>query len=124
MCGVTGFLDRRAGVRTDTMADVIDRMTSTLSHRGPDDEGTWTDPSAGVALGRRRLAVIDLSRAGCQPMVSGGGRYVLTYNGEIYNQPISPRSWLAPDTASAGDPTPRSCSPPSSNGACGGRSTG
>jgi len=85
VCGVTGFLDRRAGLRTDTMAEVIGRMTDTLSHRGPDDDGTWLDAESGVAFGHRRLAVIDLSAAGCQPMASHGGRYVLTYNGEIYN---------------------------------------
>ncbi|HWI02303.1 MAG TPA: hypothetical protein VNT52_00485 [Acidimicrobiales bacterium] len=82
---MTGFLDRRAGLRTDTMAEVIGRMTDTLSHRGPDDDGTWLDAESGVAFGHRRLAVIDLSAAGCQPMASHGGRYVLTYNGEIYN---------------------------------------
>ena len=60
-------------------------MTSTLSHRGPDDEGLWQDESAGVGLGNRRLAVIDLSAEGHQPMVSRSGRYVLTFNGEIYN---------------------------------------
>ena len=85
MCGVTGFLDHRARLRTETMADVIDRMNGTLSHRGPDDAGTWIDAESGMALGHRRLAVIDLSPAGRQPMVSHGGGLVLAYNGEIYN---------------------------------------
>jgi asparagine synthase (glutamine-hydrolysing) len=61
------------------------RMTDALEHRGPDDGGQWVDPSAGIALGHRRLAVLDLSTAAHQPMLSPGGRYVLTYNGEIYN---------------------------------------
>ena len=60
-------------------------MVATLQHRGPDDEGIWLDPEAGIALGHRRLSVIDLSAAGHQPMVSHSGRYVLTFNGEIYN---------------------------------------
>lgn len=60
-------------------------MVSTLGHRGPDDAGEWTDAAAGIALGHRRLAVLDLSQAGHQPMISGGGRHVLSYNGEIYN---------------------------------------
>jgi asparagine synthase (glutamine-hydrolysing) len=60
-------------------------MAAALAHRGPDDAGQWIDPASGVALGHRRLAVLDLSQAGHQPMVSAQGRYVLTYNGELYN---------------------------------------
>jgi asparagine synthase (glutamine-hydrolysing) len=60
-------------------------MARALSDRGPDDAGEWSDADAGIALGHRRLAVLDLSQAGHQPMISGGGRYVLSYNGEIYN---------------------------------------
>ena len=60
-------------------------MTAALVHRGPDGDGQWSDTDAGVAFGHRRLAIIDLSPHGAQPMVSAGGRFVLTYNGEIYN---------------------------------------
>jgi Glutamine amidotransferase domain len=60
-------------------------MTDTIAHRGPDDEGAWVDPLAGTALGSRRLAIIDLSPNGHQPIQSASGRYVIAYNGEIYN---------------------------------------
>jgi asparagine synthase (glutamine-hydrolysing) len=61
------------------------RMADTIAHRGPDDSGTWADDDAGVALAHRRLSVIDLSAEGHQPMSSASGRYVIAYNGEIYN---------------------------------------
>jgi asparagine synthase (glutamine-hydrolysing) len=60
-------------------------MTAVLHHRGPDDDGVWTDPDAGLALGHRRLSIIDLSPAGHQPMPSPSGRYWIVFNGEIYN---------------------------------------
>lgn len=85
MCGFTGFLDRSGQTSPEQLTDIISRMTATLPHRGPDDGGIWTDPLNGVALGHRRLSILDLSAAGHQPMVSRGGRYVIAFNGEIYN---------------------------------------
>ena len=67
------------------MQSVARRMSDRLSHRGPDDDGVWSDPDSGVALGFRRLAIRDLSPAGHQPMVSASGRFVIAYNGEIYS---------------------------------------
>src|ERR1043165_9227102 len=84
MCGLTGFLQTDGGSDTDMRMRVA-KMSDCLRHRGPDDEGTWTDGSAGVALGFRRLAIIDGTPAGHQPMVSSDERWVLMLNGEIYN---------------------------------------
>jgi asparagine synthase (glutamine-hydrolysing) len=83
MCGIAGFLQ---GDRLHGDAALVARaMATTLTHRGPDDSGIWLDEQAGVALGHQRLAIIDLSAAGHQPMISSRGRYVVAYNGEIYN---------------------------------------
>src|SRR5687768_6681250 len=67
------------------MRDIAGRMASQVMHRGPDADGTFVDAEAGVAFGFRRLAIIDLSDAGGQPMTSASGRYTIVYNGEIYN---------------------------------------
>jgi asparagine synthase (glutamine-hydrolysing) len=85
MCGFAGFLQRSRVIAADAMADTVRRMADTLRYRGPDDAGTWTDPPAGIALGHRRLSIIDLSPEGHQPMISASGRYVVAFNGEIYN---------------------------------------
>ena len=82
MCGIVGFLSA-APDRLDTLT--LRRMADAIAYRGPDDAGYWTDPEHGIALGHRRLAVVDLSASGHQPMVSACGRYVLVFNGEIYN---------------------------------------
>lgn len=82
MCGLAGLL--MDGLGADVEA-VVGAMTETLRHRGPDDDGVWIDASAGIGLGSRRLAIVDLSPLGHQPMVSPSGRYVIAYNGEIYN---------------------------------------
>jgi asparagine synthase (glutamine-hydrolysing) len=82
MCGITGFLSRE--VRYDWQK-VVGDITDTLVHRGPDDGASWIDPQGGIALGHRRLSIVDLSAAGSQPMHSTCGRYVIAFNGEIYN---------------------------------------
>lgn len=84
MCGISGFANPR-GAPGQRLEHVVRSMTRPLAHRGPDDEGVWVDQEAGVALGHRRLSIIDLSETGHQPMVSSCGRYVLVFNGEIYN---------------------------------------
>jgi asparagine synthase (glutamine-hydrolysing) len=84
MCGVTGFLDPRPATRQAREA-IVAGMTRTLFHRGPDDGDVWVDAEAGIALGFRRLSIIDLSPLGRQPMVSANGRHVIVFNGEIYN---------------------------------------
>ncbi len=84
MCGIAGFWDRRPA-RAEELHDRIVAMTDTMRHRGPDDAGSFVDAVAGIALGTRRLAIIDLSAHGHQPMVSSDGRYVVSFNGEIYN---------------------------------------
>lgn len=83
MCGFAGFLDISA--TTPDRARVVEAMAATLVHRGPDDQGVWCDDQAGIALGFRRLAILDLSPQGHQPMASRDGRWVISFNGEIYN---------------------------------------
>jgi len=84
MCGVIGFL-QPSGFATASTEETLRELSATLSHRGPDDAGTWVDGEAGIALGHRRLAILDLTSAGQQPMISASGRYVIAFNGQIYN---------------------------------------
>lgn len=87
MCGIAGFIDKNAKLDPRRYMTIVTAMSSTLAHRGPDGAGSWIDENAGLTLGNRRLAIIDLTKAADQPMVSSCGRFVLTYNGEIYNAP-------------------------------------
>lgn len=81
MCGIAGFLHRDAPEPGASLA----RMLRAIAHRGPDAEGAWLDAERGLAMGHRRLSILELSNAGSQPMTSASGRYVLAFNGEIYN---------------------------------------
>lgn len=80
MCGIFGTLGNRSVPR-----GLVDRACGALRHRGPDDSGVWLDDATGIALGHTRLSILDLSPAGHQPMQSVGGRYIVVFNGEIYN---------------------------------------
>ncbi len=86
MCGIAGIW-RLNGGSADAVARVAGAMIDTLRHRGPDDRGVWVDEAAGLALANRRLAIVDLSPGGHQPMRSADGRVVIAFNGEIYNHP-------------------------------------
>ena len=85
MCGIAGFLGLPGALGENALRDLAQGAAARLALRGPDDEGIWLDAEAGVALVFRRLAIIDLSQEGHQPMTSACGRYVMVYNGEIYN---------------------------------------
>jgi asparagine synthase (glutamine-hydrolysing) len=80
MCGIAGFLGSTRGA-----SGVLHAMCGAIWHRGPDDRDVWADETDGVGLAFVRLAILDLSPAGRQPMASGAGRFVIVFNGEIYN---------------------------------------
>jgi len=84
MCGIAGYWSD-GGLRQSTAYEIVARMAGAIRHRGPDAHGAWVDTGAGIALGHRRLSILDLSPAGAQPMQSASGRYILVFNGEIYN---------------------------------------
>jgi len=84
MCGIAGFIDPR-GFNAEHAGRVGTAMCGAIAHRGPDDAGIWMDPQRHVLFAHQRLAIIDLSKSGQQPMQSASGRYVLCFNGEIYN---------------------------------------
>ena len=83
MCGIAGFI--HLGEGRDASSSRLTAMLEPIRHRGPDDGGVWVDAQHGVALGHRRLSILDLSPAGHQPMTSACGRFVIVFNGEIYN---------------------------------------
>lgn len=117
MCGIAGLISATAPVS----GELIRGMTDRIVPRGPDSSGEWISADGQLGLGHRRLAIIDLTEAGHQPMHSACGRYTVTYNGEIYNFEDLRAELTAGGAArlGAGIPIPRSCLPPSLPGACG-----
>ena len=85
MCGIVGFIEFAEKRSVDSATSNIEAMTDIMARRGPDDSGIWLDTGAGAAFGFRRLAILDLSPHGHQPMLSPCGRYAIVFNGEIYN---------------------------------------
>jgi asparagine synthase (glutamine-hydrolysing) len=82
MCGLAGFLTEK---QWNVSYDLLKSMAARITHRGPDAEGFWSEPQAGIGLAHRRLSILDLSDAGSQPMASVDGRFIIAFNGEIYN---------------------------------------
>lgn len=101
MCGIAGDWDFQARRSEADTHQLLRRMTAAIAHRGPDGDGYWCDPPRGIGLAHLRLAIVDLSPAGAQPMASVSGRYTIVYNGEIYNhvalrqavEALRPMSW-------------------------------
>jgi asparagine synthase (glutamine-hydrolysing) len=85
MCGIAGVWDQHRRHTPDRLAATVTAMAGAIAHRGPDASATWVDSEAGLAFGHRRLSIIDLTPAGAQPMVSWSTRFVISYNGEVYN---------------------------------------
>jgi asparagine synthase (glutamine-hydrolysing) len=85
VCGITGFLKMRSPFLAREGETIVEAMAQRIHHRGPDDGGVWSDANAGIFFAHRRLSIVDLSPAGHQPMISASGRFVVVFNGEIYN---------------------------------------
>ena len=85
MCGIAGAWTPASGLGRDALQALGERMGAAIAHRGPDDAGSWTAPEAGLVLAHRRLAIIDLSPEGHQPMASNDQRWIVAFNGEIYD---------------------------------------
>jgi asparagine synthase (glutamine-hydrolysing) len=99
MCGITGFLSSNMSAQAQ---EIGARMAEAIQYRGPDDQGVWLDREAGVLLAHRRLAIVDLSAAGHQPMVSPSGRFMMVFNGEVYNH-LEMRAALASHSSAPTD---------------------
>ena len=85
MCGFAGFIENSGGGNRELLEHQATTMAASLVHRGPDSSGVWVNPDAGAAFSFRRLSIIDLTAGGEQPMLSEDGRFVIVFNGEIYN---------------------------------------
>ena len=82
MCGLTGFLTTGDNSSYAEMEQFLLSMRTSIMHRGPDDAGSWVDANSGIWLGHQRLAIVDTTNAGHQPMKSASGRYIIAFNGE------------------------------------------
>lgn len=97
MCGFTGFLHSNPSVEGELANCWLRNMANAIVHRGPDSDGYWVDSETGIGLAHRRLAIVDLSPAGAQPMASASGRYMLAFNGEVYNHlALRGELWMDP----------------------------
>lgn len=99
MCGFAGYFTLGSGEQASE--EILQRMSDAIMHRGPDDGGVWIDAGKRLGLSHRRLAIVDLSAAGHQPMTSDAGRYVLVYNGEVYNHQLMRQALLQAGAAPA-----------------------
>lgn len=95
MCGITGFWSFSDQLSGHSLDRIVLEMAHQLKSRGPDSHGVWVENDTKIAFGHRRLAIVDLSEAGHQPMISASGRFVITYNGEVYNAPDLRENLLA-----------------------------
>src|SRR5579871_1495554 len=87
MCGITGFWSFTDQLSSGSLDHIVQAMADQLKSRGPDSSGVWSQKDVRLAFGHRRLSIVDLTEAGHQPMISASGRFVITYNGEVYNAP-------------------------------------
>jgi asparagine synthase (glutamine-hydrolysing) len=101
MCGIAGILDHNRSLSSEALGQQTEAMGESIRHRGPDDDGVWLDPEIGLGLAHRRLAVIAPTSEGRQPAISKSGRFVLVFNGEVYNF-----RQIAKQLAAEGHPTP------------------
>lgn len=85
MCGIVGVLDFNHCWSSEMRCSFVDRLSKAIRSRGPDEHGVWNDDQHGITLAQRRLSIVDISPTGHQPMISASGRYVIVYNGELYN---------------------------------------
>ena len=85
MCGFAGFFSNRVVAGEENRNVILNRMGDAILHRGPDDSGIWNNPEKTLGIVHRRLSILDLSDAGKQPMESVSGRFIIAFNGEIYN---------------------------------------
>lgn len=92
MCGIAGLIDSSGRASAPDLERRARAMTDAIAYRGPDGSGVWQDAETGVALAQRRLAIVDLTETGAQPMISADGRWVISYNGEVYNAAAIARS--------------------------------